>query len=133
MSYLMHSVDYENRVIKAMTGPQQLYRPSYSEDMDESVIKSYWNSLNQAIGRTIEHVNCEYPWAFIAFSEYLHDRYKVPAVDCDFLVQLFNGSLGDAIDKVTNHLARVQAREFDTYIDWDRYYADHPERRQFPK
>ena len=131
MSYIAHASEYENPVITAMEGPEAVYVPTWTQDMSDAANEAYFQLISKAIEGSMARVNCEYPWVAMAFAEYLHQNYQVPADDCDFLVMMITQIIMDVVYRIgykkgmdgTNKFIA----EFEEYIDWDRYLADHPE------
>lgn len=131
MSYIAHASEYENPVIEAMEGPEAVYAPTWSQDMSDAANVAYTQLIAKAIEGSMARVNCEYPWVAMAFAEYLHQNYQVPADDCDFLVMMVTQIIMDIAYRIGYQKGKDGANkliaEFDEYIDWDRYLADHPE------
>lgn len=131
MSYIAHASEYENPVIAAMDGPEAVYVPTWTQDMSDAANEAYIQLISKAIEGSMTRVNCEYPWVAMAFAEYLHQNYQVPADDCDFLVMMVTQIITDVVYKIGYQRGKNGANkliaEFKEYIDWDRYFTDHPE------
>lgn len=131
MSYIVHASEYENPVITAMDGPEAVYVPTWTQDMPDAANVAYTQIISKAIEASMTRVNCEYPWVAMAFAEYLHQNYQVPADDCDFLVMMVTQIITDVVYKIGYQKGKNDTNgliaEFSEYIDWDRYFADHPE------
>lgn len=133
MSYIFQSNGYEDRVVEAMSGPKGCYVPVYSDDMDGDVLRSLVTSISEAVDRSIGHCHDRHSWLAIAFADYLHDRYKVEAVDCEFLTMFVTklisavGSSAYVTRGTCDPSACAILNRLSDYVDWNRYLAEHPE------
>ena len=124
-TYFTNAKDYETRVIdNARAGN---FVPAYGESKGLSYDGVLCDTVEAALKMSLDRMGDDWYLFGTAFADYLFEQHHVPDVDCELIAAYCMyciTHIADVTAKVT--VDRFKERLAD-YIDWDRYFTDHPE------
>ena len=124
MPYMKYSKEYEDRMlesIKAYNRDLTQFLPSYlaKEAPASSGLLCY--AIEAMVARSEAHMGKEWDMLITPFAEYLHDKYGVDAVDCEFLSAYHYRSMVRRGEEIRDNFLE----RYGDYIDYEAYEADH--------
>lgn len=129
MSYVTCSKEYEDKILEGMARSTacDCYVPAYGKANGLSFDPVLCETIEAAIMKSERHVGEEIHLLPTAFADYLFKQCHVSDVDCEFLVMMCHRLMARTVARVSKRSAKEITKKYSPYIDWKRYFADHPE------
>ena len=131
MSYISEAARYENAIMEGMrtSTDESCYVPKYGRANNLSMNELLCESIEAAIMVSEKRLGDEnLHLIFTAFADYLFETYHVSDVDCEFLTMMCLRMMVRTATRTAYDLGKKEGYALKDYIDWERYFKDHPEK-----